>query len=79
MKRKLKRRSAIVATIGHMNTEGRLARRHLLGQAVDALSALLAAAGHSLRLILSSIAHFFSINPGRSLRAIRIKRYFPET
>jgi transposase, IS5 family len=56
MRRELKRRSAIEATIGHMKTDGRLDRNWLLGQAGDAVNALLAAAGHNLRLILNALA-----------------------
>ncbi len=43
MKRELKRRSAIEATIGHMKTDGRLDRNFLKGQTGDAMNALLAA------------------------------------
>jgi IS5 family transposase len=39
--------------IGHMNTDGRLGRNHLLGTAGDAINALLVAAGHNLRLVLN--------------------------
>jgi IS5 family transposase len=56
MKRELKRRSAIEATIGHMKTDGRLDRNFLKGQTGDAMNALLAAAGHNMRLILNAIA-----------------------
>ena len=56
MRRELRRRSAIEATIGHMKTDGRLDRNFLLGQAGDAANALLAAAGHNLRLVLAALA-----------------------
>jgi transposase, IS5 family len=56
MRRELKRRSAIEATIGHMKTDGRLDRNFLLGRAGDAINALLAAAGHNLRLVLAALA-----------------------
>ena len=55
MKRELKRRSAIEATIGHMKTDGRLDRNFLNGKNGDAINALLAAAGHNLRLILNAL------------------------
>jgi IS5 family transposase len=55
MRRELRRRSAIEATIGHMKTDGRLDRNFLLGQAGDAINALLAAA-HNLRLVLTALA-----------------------
>jgi IS5 family transposase len=56
MRRELRRRSAIEATIGHMKTDERLNRNFLLGQAGDAINALLAAAGHNLRLVLAALA-----------------------
>lgn len=56
MRRELRRRSAIEATIGHMKTEGRLDRNWLLGHAGDVVNALLAAAGRNLRLILHALA-----------------------
>lgn len=56
MKRELKRRSAIEATIGHMKTDRRLGRNFLLGHAGDATNALLVAAAHNLRLILAVLA-----------------------
>jgi len=56
MRRELRRRSAIEATIGHMKADGRLDRNFLLGQAGDAINALLAAAGHNLRLVLTALA-----------------------
>ena len=56
MKRELRRRSAIEAAIGHMKTDGRLGRNFLLGHDGDRINALLAAAGHNLRLVLRAIA-----------------------
>lgn len=56
MKRELKRRSAIEATIGHMKTDGRLDRNFLLGHVGDTINALLVVAGHNLRLILATLA-----------------------
>jgi IS5 family transposase len=52
MRRELKRRSAIEASIGHMKTDGRLDRNYLLGHVGDAANAILVAAAHNLRLIL---------------------------
>jgi IS5 family transposase len=60
MRRELRRRSAIEATIGHMKTDGRLDRNFLLGQAGDAINALLAAAGHNLRLVLTALAFWLA-------------------
>ncbi|MBM6583493.1 hypothetical protein ILT44_25150 [Microvirga sp. BT689] len=53
IKRELRRRSAIEPMIGHMKANGRLGRNHLLGVTGDATNALLVAAGHNLRLILT--------------------------
>ncbi len=59
MKRELKRRSAIEPMIGHAKTDGRLGRNWLLGADGDKVNALLAAAGHNLRLVLRKLALFF--------------------
>ena len=56
MKRELKRRSAIEPMIGHAKCDGRLGRNWLLGPDGDKINALLAAAGHNLRLILRRLA-----------------------
>jgi IS5 family transposase len=53
IKRELRRRSAIEAVIGHMKTDGHLARCHLKGRAGDAANAILTAAGHNFRLLLA--------------------------
>jgi IS5 family transposase len=53
IKRELRRRSAIEPMIGHMKADRRLGRNYLLGSTGDAINALLVAAGHNLRLILT--------------------------
>jgi len=58
IQRELKRRSAIEPMIGHMKEDGRLGRNYLLGSTGDAMNALLAAAGHNLRLILTCLGLF---------------------
>jgi transposase, IS5 family len=58
--RELRRRAAIEPMIGHMKTDGSLDRNYLLGTAGDAINALLAAAGHNLRLILAHLRLFFA-------------------
>ena len=55
MKAMIKRRSAIEPTIGHMKTEGRLARNPLKGALGDALHAVLCGAGHNIRLMLKKL------------------------
>jgi transposase, IS5 family len=51
----LRRRSAIEPEIGHMKTDGRLARCPLKGTAGDAVFAVLCACGHNLRKILAHL------------------------
>lgn len=51
----LRRRSAIEAEIGHMKTDGRLARCPLKGTVGDALFAVLCACGHNIRKILAHL------------------------
>ena len=52
LKKLLKRRQAIEPTIGHMKTDGLLARNWLKGADGDAIHAVLCGAGHNIRLIL---------------------------
>lgn len=59
LKKKLKRRSAIEPTIGHMKTEGRLNRCGLKGEQGDSIFALLCGAGHNLRLLLNFLREVF--------------------
>jgi transposase, IS5 family len=51
----LRRRSAIEPEIGHMKTDGRLARCPLKGAAGDAIFAVLCACGHNIRKILAHL------------------------
>ena len=55
LKRDLRRRSAIEPRIGHMKTDGRLARCPLKGTLGDALHAVLCGCGHNIRLILAHL------------------------
>jgi IS5 family transposase len=55
LKKGLRRRSAIDPTIGHMKTDGRLARCPLKGTIGDALVAVLCGCGHNIRLILAHL------------------------
>ena len=68
----IKRRSAIEPTIGHMKTDGRLARNPLKGALGDALHAVLCGAGHNIRLLLKKLRLLFAfivwaITGGRSM------------
>jgi IS5 family transposase len=58
IKRKLKRRNAIEPVIGHMKSDGRLARNFLKGIEGDAMNALLCGAGHNMRKILKKLRLF---------------------
>ena len=53
--RKLKRRNAVEPVIGHMKSDGRLARNFLKGVNGDAMNALLCGAGHNMRKILKKL------------------------
>lgn len=53
--RKLKRRNAVEPVIGHMKSDGRLARNFLKGVEGDAINALLCGAGHNMRKILKKL------------------------
>ena len=53
--RLLRRRSAIEPEIGHMKTDGRLARCALKGTLGDALFAVLCGCGHNIRKILAHL------------------------
>jgi IS5 family transposase len=59
LKKLLKRRQAIEPTIGHMKTDGLLARNWLKGREGDAIHAVLCGAGHNLRLILAHLRVLF--------------------
>jgi IS5 family transposase len=55
----LRRRSAIEPEIGHMKTDGRLARCPLKGTLGDALFAVLCGCGHNIRKILAHLRALF--------------------
>jgi IS5 family transposase len=55
LKRLLKRRQVVEPVIGHMKTDGLLARNWLKGELGDALHAVMCGAGHNLRLILARL------------------------
>jgi IS5 family transposase len=55
LRRDLRRRSAIEPVIGHMKTDGRLARCTLKGTLGDALHAVLCGCGHNIRMILAHL------------------------
>jgi IS5 family transposase len=61
IRRELRRRNAIEPVIGHAKTDGHLGRNFLRGAAGDAVNAVLAAAGHNLRLLRAWLARLFAV------------------
>jgi transposase, IS5 family len=57
----LRRRSAIEPEIGHMKTEGRLARCSLKGTLGDAIFAVLCGCGHNIRKILAHLRALLTV------------------
>ena len=57
----LRRRSAIEPEIGHMKSDGRLARCPLKGTIGDALFAVLCGCGHNIRKILAHLRALLSL------------------
>ena len=55
LRRALKQRNAIEPIIGHTKHDGLMGRNYLKGSGGDAMNAILAAAGHNLRLILRKL------------------------
>ena len=58
--RKLKRRNTVASVIGHLKSDGRLARNFLKGIEGDAMNALLCGAGHNMRKILRKLRLFYA-------------------
>lgn len=61
LKKLLRRRSAIEPEIGHMKTDGRLAKCPLKGTRGDAIFAVLCGCGHNLRKILHHLRKLFAV------------------
>jgi IS5 family transposase len=61
IERKIKRRNAVEPVIGHLKSDGRLARNFLKGIEGDAMNALLCGAGHNLRKILRKLRLFCAV------------------
>ena len=70
----LKRRSAIEPEIGHMKSDGRLARCPLKGTFGDAIFAVLCGCGHNIRKILAHIRASFAWIIIAILTAINVTR-----
>jgi IS5 family transposase len=71
IKKQLKRRSAIEPMIGHMKNDGRLGLGRLKGIIGDQINAILAAAGHNLRLILNHIRKMIKENSENMLKLLQ--------
>ena len=54
---KLKRRSAIEPTIGHLKTDNRMDRNYLKGDEGDRLNAILAGAGYNMRKLIAAFLY----------------------
>jgi IS5 family transposase len=61
IRRERRRRSAIEPVIGHMKSDGHLGRNFLRGTEGDAANAILAAAGHNLRLLRAWLAWLLAL------------------
>jgi transposase, IS5 family len=61
IRRELRRRSAIEPVIGHTKADGLLGRNFLLGTDGDAINAVLAGAGHNLRLLRRWLAWLLAL------------------
>jgi transposase, IS5 family len=66
----LRRRSAIEPEIGHMKSDGRLARCALKGTIGDALFAVLCGCGHNIRKILAHLRALLAVLLANLIRAI---------
>ena len=57
IKKKLKRRSAIEPTIGHVKSDNRMDRNYLKGVGGDMINAILAAAGYNMRKLIAAFLY----------------------
>jgi transposase, IS5 family len=67
----LRRRSAIEPEIGHMKTDGRLARCPLKGVIGDAIFAVLCGCGHNIRKILAHLRALLALVMAALVSALR--------
>lgn len=78
LKKLLKRRQAIEPSIGHMKSDGLLARNWLKGSDGDAMHAVLCAAGHNLRLILGRLRALLWALFGQIVLALQLLAMQPQ-
>jgi len=78
VKRKLKRRSAIEPTIGHLKTDNRMSRNFLKGAEGNRINAILAAAGYNMQKLVAAFLYAL-INLGCLLqnRLFKMRQYLP--
>jgi IS5 family transposase len=77
--RKLKRRSAIEPTIGHLKTDNRMSRNFLKGPEGDRVNAILSAAGYNMRkLIAASLYALTKIARFLQNGMFKIQPYLPQ-
>lgn len=74
LKKLLRRRSAIEPEIGHMKTDGRLARCPLKGLRGNAIFAVLCGCGHNIRKILNHLRSLFAYLLAAILTAMQTTR-----
>ena len=79
LRRLLRRRSAIEPEIGHMKSDGRLARCTLKGTLGDALHAVLCGCGHNIRKILAHLRAILAVLLAGLVRAIILADHRPLT
>ena len=72
LKAHLRRRSAIEPEIGHMKTDGRLARCPLKGTRGDAIFAVLCGCGHNIRKILAQLRALLALLVAWIADAVRL-------
>jgi IS5 family transposase len=71
IRRELRRRSGIEPVIGHAKSDGLLGCNFLLGTEGDAINAMLAAAGHNLRLLRRWLTRLLALCLGLLLERLR--------
>jgi IS5 family transposase len=71
IRRELRRRAGIEPVIGHAKADGLLGRNFLLGSDGDAINAMLAGAGHNLRLLRRWLARLFALFFGLAFELLR--------
>ena len=77
LRKLLRRRSAIEPEIGHMKSDGRLARCALKGRLGDAIFAVLCGCGHNIRKILAHLRAFLLALYAKLIQALAQADRYP--